>query len=239
MGKRSDFSRFWRKIPQTVQPFREWLASFHDNLVQYGKPRYWLIYIVAFGLGFYLFGPAHGWQNMQRNSRLRHQATVKPDSIATLQQEVAILKKNLQQLADQTEKKTQFTPELFSKPAAGKVGQGYQWVLKDKIWRLHPGVEIKLPAGSNVMAAADGTVLGSDNTEKGFTITIDHGNGWSTIYAQLKQSMVHKGETVSKGQVIGNSGISQCVAPEQPGFHFGIYHEKEPVDPEKIISGLK
>ena len=239
MGNRSGFSRFWRNIPQTVQPFREWFATFRANLVHYGKPRYWLIYLGAFGLGFYLFGPAHGWQNIQRNSHLRHQGVAESNSIAALQREVAILKKNLEQLTEQSEKRRQFSPDLFGKPAAGKVSQGYQWILKNKIWRLHPGVEIELPAGSNVMAAADGMVLDSENTDKGFTITLDHGNGWSTVYSQLKEGLVRKGETVRKGQVIGISGISQCVTPEKPGFHFGIYHEKEPVNPEKIISGLK
>ncbi|HEY8465031.1 MAG TPA: M23 family metallopeptidase [Bacillota bacterium] len=239
MGNRSKLFRWWDRIAARLQPLKHALSYLGRQVGEYGKPRYWLLYFVAFGLGFFLFGPPHGWQKLRRTLVLPDRAVVKPDPIMALQREVAILKKDLQKLKDRSAAAVPFTPERFGKPASGQVIQGFQWVLTGKVWRLHPGVEIKLPMGSEVMAAADGKVIGCEPTKDGYTITIDHGSGWKSVYAQLGQASVAKGIAVRKGQVIGISGISRCVTLRQPGFHFGIYQDGEPVDPQKIISGLK
>jgi murein DD-endopeptidase MepM/ murein hydrolase activator NlpD len=76
-----------------------------------------------------------------------------------------------------------------------------------------------------VLAAAPGTVAiaGSDPYNPGFgnTITVDHGNGFTTRYAHLSQVWVTPGQAVSRGQQIGVSGNTGNSTG--PHLHFGLY----------------
>ncbi len=76
-----------------------------------------------------------------------------------------------------------------------------------------------------VLAAADGVVrlAGSDpnNPCFGQTILIDHLNGYTTRYAHLSQIYVSVGQTLSRGQLIAQSGNTGCSSG--PHLHFGVY----------------
>jgi hypothetical protein len=204
----------------------------------YLKPRYWILYLVMLGLGLYLFGPTHGWQKLRWVNTGRRPPEESPPAIATLQREIRDLKQDLKQLTATPSLEVCFTPQQFRRPAAGKVIQGYQWVLNRQIWRLHPGVDLAVPLGSAVLAAASGRVASCDRTANGFTVKLYHGNDWESIYDDLAGVRVKIGQKVLKGQAIGISGLVRCIQPERAGFHFGLYHHKQPVDPCQIISGL-
>jgi murein DD-endopeptidase MepM/ murein hydrolase activator NlpD len=204
----------------------------------YVKARYWAVYGLAFAAGLYLFGPTHGWQKLHRANMARHMAKEAPQSMVALQQELRILKKDLQQLTVTPPDPAQFTPDQFSRPAAGKIVNGYQWFVKQHIWRLHPGVDFQAPLGSAVLAVAPGRVVGCERSAHGFMIKLSHGNAWESVYIDLTAARVRIGQAVLQGQTIGVSGLIYCIKPEQAGFHFGLYHERKPVDPRKFISGL-
>jgi hypothetical protein len=76
-----------------------------------------------------------------------------------------------------------------------------------------------------VLAAAPGTVAiaSSDPNNGGFgqTITIDHGNGFTTRYAHLSDIWVRPGQPVGRGQQIGVSGNTGNSTG--PHLHFGLY----------------
>jgi hypothetical protein len=77
----------------------------------------------------------------------------------------------------------------------------------------------------NIMASADGVVriagIDSVNPCFGTNIVIDHPNGMSTRYAHLSQIYVPVGASVTRGQVIGQSGNTGCSTGAH--LHFGVY----------------
>ena len=77
----------------------------------------------------------------------------------------------------------------------------------------------------NVRASADGVVriagIDSVNTCFGTNIVIDHPNGLSTRYAHLSQLYVAAGASVTRGQIIGQSGNTGCSTGAH--LHFGVY----------------
>lgn len=106
-------------------------------------------------------------------------------------------------------------------------GFGYRW------GTLHDGTDIAgCGYGSNVFAAQGGTVIESQRTYGNFAngygtngeyITIDHHNGYFTMYAHLCPNCryVKVGDTVSKGQIIG--GMGQTGWATGVHLHFSIW----------------
>lgn len=210
-----------------------------SNCRPYLAPKYWIIYAAAFGLGFYLWGPAHGFVMIKKWKPFEANQEVKMTTIETLQHEIEQLKKeiDMQKLQEQ-ENIVNFTPDNFSRPAFGEIIQGFEWVNVNNTWRLHSGIDIETVPGSSIMASAEGVV--KDVFEllgEGFTVKLEHGNDWESVYANLDQVNVKKGERIIKGTIIGTSG-AKCCNSEKPGFHFGIIHNRQPIDPKKIIMGL-
>jgi murein DD-endopeptidase MepM/ murein hydrolase activator NlpD len=89
-----------------------------------------------------------------------------------------------------------------------------------------------------VAAAAPGRVIlanwlvpGCTTCLSGQTIEIDHGNGLMTFYGHLSHIWVDKGQYVSRGQIIGISGMTGTATG--PHLHFGVYYMngRGPVDP--------
>jgi murein DD-endopeptidase MepM/ murein hydrolase activator NlpD len=99
--------------------------------------------------------------------------------------------------------------------------------------RMHEGIDIAVPEGTPIRAAASGTVvLTQDEAESGgygnFTC-IDHGGGLSTCYAHQSAFAVSAGQSVSQGDVIGYSGCTgHCFGPH---VHFEVRVDGTPTDP--------
>jgi murein DD-endopeptidase MepM/ murein hydrolase activator NlpD len=109
---------------------------------------------------------------------------------------------------------------------AGKISQYYKGV-------YHRGIDIADRNLPNLVAASGGTVifagcygtcppLGSTygGSTYGWSIQIDHGNGYTTWYAHLKNIYVRSGQAVSKGQVIGQMGSTG--RSTGPHLHFEL-----------------
>ncbi len=89
----------------------------------------------------------------------------------------------------------------FIWPTSGILTQYYSW--------YHPALDIANSSGPGVAASDGGTVIVAgwpDNTGYGNRVVIDHGNGYQTLYAHLSNIYVSAGETVSRGQLIGQMG---------------------------------
>lgn len=99
----------------------------------------------------------------------------------------------------------------------------------------HQGMDIGAPTGSNIVAAADGTVtISTYSYSAGNYIMLNHGGGVSTVYMHCSQLLVSAGDTVKQGQVIakvGSTGYSTG-----PHLHFGVRLNGSYVNPAKYVS---
>jgi murein DD-endopeptidase MepM/ murein hydrolase activator NlpD len=99
----------------------------------------------------------------------------------------------------------------------------------------HPlGIDVDLYSQPNgpIAAAAAGTVTfagGNSCCSYGLYVTIDHGNGLSTLYAHMSKLNVTTGSKVSKGQVIGNGGRTGYATGNH--LHFEVRKDGKVVNP--------
>ena len=101
---------------------------------------------------------------------------------------------------------------------------GYRW------GRLHAGIDIGVPEGTPIHAAAAGTVvLAAWTGGYGNYTCIDHGGGLATCYAHQSAYAVSTGAHVSQGQVIGYVGSTGHSFG--PHLHFEVRINGVPVDP--------
>ena len=85
----------------------------------------------------------------------------------------------------------------------------YGWRVLYGIEEFHLGVDLACAAGTDVRAAASGTVVTSTyHYSYGNYVVIDHGNGFSTLYAHLSSDNVSVGDFVGAGQTIGWVGLT-------------------------------
>ena len=95
---------------------------------------------------------------------------------------------------------------------------------------LHAGIDIAVPSGTAIHAAAAGTVViaGWEGGYGNYTC-IDHGGGLATCYAHQQSIAVGVGSHVAQGQVIGYSDCTgHCFGPH---VHFEVRINGTPVDP--------
>lgn len=97
--------------------------------------------------------------------------------------------------------------------------------------RYHGGIDFPVSTGSNVYAAASGTVILVKylNYSYGRYLIIDHGDGLSTLYAHNSQILVSVGEKVSAGQVVAKSGSTGNSTG--PHCHFEVRVNGSQVNP--------
>lgn len=99
----------------------------------------------------------------------------------------------------------------------------------------HKGIDIGASTGTNIVAAAGGTVtISTYSYSAGNYVMINHGGGVSTVYMHCSQLLVSVGDTVKQGDVIakvGSTGYSTG-----PHLHFGIRHNGTYVNPSNYVS---
>lgn len=72
---------------------------------------------------------------------------------------------------------------------------------------LHRGIDIATAYGTDIIAAEDGIVtVAKYNSSYGRYVSINHGNGYTTLYAHNSRLLVSAGQTVKRGQVIAKAG---------------------------------
>jgi len=98
------------------------------------------------------------------------------------------------------------------------------------VYKSHTGIDYAALPGAPVYATGDGVVIatGWDNGY-GIRVLIDHGFGYSTIYAHLQRFVVRVGDKIKRGKLIGfvgNTGVSTG-----PHLHYEVRKNNDPVNP--------
>lgn len=106
------------------------------------------------------------------------------------------------------------------------------------IWgssELHTGLDIGAPYGTTIRASAAGRVLVSEFNTGGYGnyVVIDHGGGYTTLYAHASLNLVQAGQSVVQGQAISQVGSTGWSTG--PHLHFEIRVNNSPVDPSAYV----
>jgi len=105
-------------------------------------------------------------------------------------------------------------------------------------WRVHKGIDIKPKDTLLIESALAGKVEAVNNSEITATeIIIDHGNNVKTLYSNLVSANVKAGDTVEKGQVIGNLGKTVSIeASDGAHLHFELIVDGKQINPLDYIT---
>ncbi len=111
-------------------------------------------------------------------------------------------------------------------------------------WRIHPlegirkfhhGVDLAAPEGTPIYATRSGVVTAAGyGSANGNYVTINHGDGFTTMYLHMTHYIVSEGDIVSAGQKIGECGNTG--ASKGNHLHFGIYYNGQSVNPANYIN---
>jgi murein DD-endopeptidase MepM/ murein hydrolase activator NlpD len=111
-------------------------------------------------------------------------------------------------------------------PVQGPITSPFGW----RWGRMHQGIDIGVPSGTPIHAAASGTVIYCGwETGYGNLVVLDNGGDLATAYAHQSSIAVACGQQVSQGEVLGYVGCTgHCTGPH---LHFEVRINGEPVDP--------
>ena len=106
---------------------------------------------------------------------------------------------------------------------------------------FHTGIDLAVPLGTPVFAAADGVVVqagpmtdgSGDLVGYGNYVIVGHADGLRTLYAHLMTWAVEPKETVKRGQLIGLVGSTGNSTG--PHTHFEVRVDNTPVDPDQFL----
>lgn len=139
-----------------------------------------------------------------------------------------------------------FTPGLYSGPFVRPAGLpvharnissafGTRWHPLLGGYRFHAGIDLVAPAGTQILATSPGVI-----TEAGwcggygYCVTVDHGDGYHTLYGHLSRVDVIAGQKVTSGQRLGLVGSTgQSTGPH---LHYEVRINGRPVDPRPYIN---
>lgn len=107
----------------------------------------------------------------------------------------------------------------------------------------HRGVDICAPAGTPIYASAGGTITKAGynkagaGTGYGYSVIINHGGGYSSVYAHCLSLTVSAGQTVKQGQLIGYLGSTGRSTGNH--CHFEIRLNGSYIPPQNVFPGRK
>jgi len=164
--------------------------------------------------------------------------------IDVLQKRMIIQSKSLDEITDLASKKEKL---LKSIPAIQPInnnnltriasGFGKRTDPFKKLLKFHKGMDFTAPRGTPVYATGDGIVKRVDSRSSGYGkhIRIDHGYGYTSLYAHLYKYNVKRYQKVKRGDIIGYVGSSG--RSNAPHLHYEIFKDKVRINPVNFYYG--
>ena len=119
---------------------------------------------------------------------------------------------------------------MFSAPMHGTITRNFD--APDSSYDI---MIMSLDSDNSVMAVENGTVVGVTPGSTGHTsIIIQHGGGYVSVYKQLGEALVRKGQIVQSGAVIGRQAID-TESEKALDLGFELWRNGTAVDPERYI----
>lgn len=101
--------------------------------------------------------------------------------------------------------------------------------------QFHKGLDIAVPYGTDVRAAAKGTVIfAGQKGGYGNCVIVSHGNGLATLYGHLSEILVDANDVIKVNQVIARSGNSG--RSTGPHLHYEVHKNNTPVNPKLFMN---
>jgi murein DD-endopeptidase MepM/ murein hydrolase activator NlpD len=114
-----------------------------------------------------------------------------------------------------------------------RTASGYGWRIHPlyKISKFHNGMDFTAPLGTEIYATGNGTVKEVVTAQRGFgkSVLIDHGFGYTSLYAHLSNFNVRVGQKVQRGDIIGFVGSTGTSVTNH--LHYEIKLNGANVDP--------
>ena len=160
------------------------------------------------------------WRQMDRLIRLTYYASLSLDTT--------------QDMAENKEEFTEVIPAIWpiDRTKLKRVSSLYGMRMHPTlgIWRKHEGIDLTAPKGTPIYASGKGVVSQSQwRNGYGELIEINHGFGYKSRYAHLSKRYVQPGDSVTRGQVIGevgNTGVSSGAH-----LHYEVRYRENTVNP--------
>lgn len=129
-----------------------------------------------------------------------------------------------------------FDGPSFAWPASGEITDPFGLCRSWDCSYRHRGLDLALDLWEPIVASADGVVSfvgGDPGSGLGWYVEVDHGDGWTTIYAHLIEFAVWQGQIVSQGDVLGYNGSTGYSTG--PHLHFEVQHDGWYIDPLVVL----
>jgi Peptidase family M23 len=101
----------------------------------------------------------------------------------------------------------------------------------------HRGIDIGVPVDTAIAAPDPGTVTFAGKVGGHLFLTINHGGGLASTYSWLSSIAVHKGDPVTRGQVVALSGPGHP-GDLEPSLHLGVKLDGAYVDPLRYLGPI-
>jgi len=237
----TDFIRRWYYLKKIAEYEYNLLNNYENNLKTLSKEKENFMQLLK-------ILKKEQYNLLKQESELRKKKRRKREILASVKKEKYLYKKMLSELKKSSKKlrkliieseKKKFAHKGFSKmkrklqwPVNGKLALPYGSYIDPKFKTpvFRNGIHIRAREGATVKAVYGGKVVFADWLRGyGKVVIINHGEGYYTVYANLSEIFLSKGDIIKRGEPVGRVGESGTMG--MPGLYFEVRYKGKALNP--------